>query len=356
VVAGDAHDTPFAYPRGVRSSLEALLGTDRVLLADGATGTNYFHMGLESGEPPELWNVEHPERVQDLHRAFVDAGSDVILTNTFGGNRHRLKLHRAEHRVHELNRRAAELAREVADAAPRPVVVAGSVGPTGELFAPLGALDDTDAEAAFVEQIAGLAAGGADVAWIETMSAPEEMRAAARAAITVGLPYTTTASFDTAGRTMMGLHPADLTGVFDGLDPPPVAIGANCAVGASDILVTLRLMVDGDGDRRWISKGNCGVPQFHGSEIVYSGTPALMAEYVRLAVDTGAAIVGGCCGTTPEHIRAMRAALDAHTAGAPPSTEEIVERIGPLANATPDALATRTRGRARARERGAIPH
>jgi methionine synthase I (cobalamin-dependent) len=165
----------------VRSSLEALLANGRVLLADGATGTNYFQMGLEAGGLPELWNVEHPERVQELHRAFVDAGADLILTNTFGGNRHRLKLHRAEDRVVELNQRAAELAREVADAAPRPVVVAGSVGPTGELFAPLGALTDDEARAAFTEQIAGLADGGADVAWIETMSsgAPGEQQVGA---------------------------------------------------------------------------------------------------------------------------------------------------------------------------------
>src|SRR4051812_33710013 len=149
-----------------------MLRVGRVLLADGATGTNYFRMGLDAGEAPELWNVDHPERVQELHRAFVDAGADIILTNTFGGNRHRLKLHRAEDRVFELNVRAAELAREVADAASRPVVVAGSVGPTGELFAPLGALTAVEAVEAFTEQIAALAAGGADVAWIETMSAP----------------------------------------------------------------------------------------------------------------------------------------------------------------------------------------
>src|ERR1700704_652235 len=135
-------------------------------------------MGLEAGEPPELWNVDHPERVKALHQAFVEAGSDVILTNTFGGNRHRLKLHHNEARVLELNRRAAELAREVADAAARPVVVAGSVGPTGELFAPLGALTDDEAVDVFIEQIRGLVAGGADVAWIETMSAPEELPAA----------------------------------------------------------------------------------------------------------------------------------------------------------------------------------
>ena len=329
----------------MRTSLEALLASGRVVLADGATGTNYFAMGLEAGGLPELWNVEHPERVQELHRAFVDAGADIILTNTFGGNRHRLKLHRAEDRVFELNQRAAELAREVADAAPRPVVVAGSVGPTGELFAPLGTLTDDDALEAFTEQIAGLKAGGADVAWIETMSAREELRAAACAAIAVGLPYTATGSFDTAGHTMMGLHPENFGEVFDGLDPQPLASGANCGVGASDILVTLMAMVGGDRATRVISKGNCGVPQFQGADIVYSGTPELMAEYARLAVDAGAAIVGGCCGTTPEHLRAMRDALDTHAATAPPSTQTIVERIGPLANAAPTRRTTTPAGR-----------
>ena len=194
----------------MRSSLADLLDARAVLLADGATGTNYFQMGLESGEPPELWNIDHPERVAALHRHFVDAGADIILTNTFGCNRNRLALHRAEHRVFELAKAAATIAREVADAAERPVVVAGSVGPTGELFAPLGALTHEAAAAAFREQIEGLVAGGADVAWIETMSAPEEVRAAATAAIEVGIPYTATCSFDTAGRTMMGLLPADL--------------------------------------------------------------------------------------------------------------------------------------------------
>jgi 5-methyltetrahydrofolate--homocysteine methyltransferase len=332
----------------VRSSLQELLATGRVLLADGATGTNYFRMGLEAGGAPELWNVEHPERVQELHQAFVDAGADIILTNTFGGNRFRLALHDAQARVHELNARAATLARAVADAAPRPVVVAGSVGPTGELLEPLGALSEADAVDVFAEQIAGLVAGGVDVVWIETMSAPTEMRAAARAAIAAGMPYTLTGSFDTAGRTMMGLHPAELAGVFADLEPAPLAIGANCGVGASDILVTLLAMAGADADtgadRRFISKGNCGIPEFKGAEIVYSGTPTLMAEYARLAVDGGAAIVGGCCGTSPEHLHAMRQALDSHERDGKPTLDVIVERIGPLANATPDRKATRDRG------------
>jgi 5-methyltetrahydrofolate--homocysteine methyltransferase len=335
-----------AYPPTVvRSTLETMLTSGRVLLADGATGTNYFRLGLGAGEAPELWNAEHPERVQELHQAFVDAGSDIILTNTFGANRHRLQLHGAQDRAHELNQRAAELAREVADGTPRPIVVAGSVGPTGELFEPLGALSEAEAIDTFAEQIAGLRAGGADVAWIETMSAPDEMRAAARAAIAVEMPYTVTGSFDTAGRTMMGLHPAEFAATFRDLSVQPVAVGANCGVGASDILVTLLAMVDATA--HVISKGNCGIPHVQGAEVVYSGTPDLMAEYARLAVDAGAAIVGGCCGTTPEHVRAMRAALDAHTRATPPTLDDIVNRIGPLANATPDVPTARTRGRNR---------
>jgi 5-methyltetrahydrofolate--homocysteine methyltransferase len=205
----------------MQSTLEQLLLTGKVLLADGATGTNYFAMGLTSGEPPEFWITDHPDRVESLHQQFVDAGSDIILTNTFGCNRHRLKLHNAQDRTFELAKAAAQIARKVADASPRPVVVAGSVGPTGELFEPLGALTEADAVDAFAEQIEGLKAGGADVAWIETMSAPEEARAAALAAIRVDMPYVCTMSFDTAGRTMMGIMPNALEDVFAGIEPQP---------------------------------------------------------------------------------------------------------------------------------------
>ena len=168
--------------------IDALLAEKGVLLADGATGTNLFAMGLQAGEAPELLNETATETIAKLHQGFVDAGADIILTNSFGGTRHRLKLHNAQDRVFEINKRAAEIARSVADKAGRKVIVAGSVGPTGELLIPLGALSYEDAVAAFVEQIEGLKAGGADVAWIETMSAPDEIRAAAEAAIKVGLP------------------------------------------------------------------------------------------------------------------------------------------------------------------------
>ncbi len=324
----------------MRVSLADLLSTGRVLLADGATGTNYFAMGLEAGEPPEFWNVDSPEKVQSLHQRFVDAGADIVLTNTFGGNRHRLKLHKAESRVHELNRRAAELAGEVAAGASRPVVVAGSVGPTGELFEPLGALTHEAAVAAFTEQITGLRDGGADVAWIETMSAPEEVRAAAEAAIAVGMPYVATCSFDTAGRTMMGVMPSALPGVFDGLAVAPLAMGANCGVGAPDILVTVLSLTEST-DAAVVSKGNCGIPQFQGAEIVYSGTPALMADYASLAANAGARIVGGCCGTSPDHLAAMRVALDTVPRGERPTVDEIVATVGPLTNSAPTADAPR---------------
>ena len=311
-------------------SLAELLATKRVLLADGATGTNYFDRGLTAGDPPEMWNVDHPERVALLHQEFVDAGADIILTNTFGCNKHRLKLHKLEPRTHELNKAAAAIARKVADKAGRPVIVAGSVGPTGELFEPLGQLTYPDAVACFKEQVEGLKAGGADVAWIETMSAPDEMRAAMDGAIAAGLPYTYTGSFDTAGRTMMGLEPSALGAVADGMTPPPVAHGSNCGVGASDLLLSVLNMTEANPAAIVIAKANCGVPQVKGGEVVYSGTPELMARYVHLAVDSGARIIGGCCGTSPVHLAAMRTALDAHTPGPRPTREKLEADIGPL--------------------------
>ncbi|MEO1710258.1 MAG: homocysteine S-methyltransferase family protein, partial [Pseudomonadota bacterium] len=146
--------------------LRELLAERHCLLADGATGTNLFDVGLVSGDAPELWNVDEPDKIRALHQSFVDAGADIILTNTFGANARRLMLHKAEDRVHELNKRAAELAREVAQTVERPVIVAGSVGPTGDLFQPLGELTEEQARDVFAEQIAGLAEGGVDVIWI----------------------------------------------------------------------------------------------------------------------------------------------------------------------------------------------
>ena len=310
--------------------LERLLAGGRTLLADGATGTNLFAMGLTSGDAPELWNFEHPDRVQQLHRHFVDAGADIVLTNTFGANARRLALHGLEHRAREINRVAAQLARSVVDDAGRTVVVGGSVGPTGELFEPLGSLTESAAVDVFVEQIAGLAEGGADVAWIETMSSLEEIRAAAIAAARVGLPCTFTASFDTAGRTMMGVTPRALVEFAEALDPRPLAIGANCGVGAADLVVSVLGLTAHGAGIPVIAKANAGIPRVDGAHVHYSGTPDLMARYVDLAADAGARIIGGCCGTGFDHLAAMRAALDAHRPGARPEEARVVEVLGPL--------------------------
>ena len=187
--------------------LAILLAKKGALLADGATGTTLFDMKLEAGEAPELWNFTQPEKIETLHQGFVDSGSDIILTNSFGGTCHRLKLHHADDKVFEINKKAAEIACKVAATADREVIVAGSVGPTGELLVPLGTLTYEVAVESFKEQMEGLIAGGVDVLWIETMSSPEEINAAAEAANAVNMPYVVTASFDTAGRTMMGLAP-----------------------------------------------------------------------------------------------------------------------------------------------------
>jgi len=313
--------------------LAKLLATRPWLLADGATGSNLFAAGLVSGDAPELWNVAHPDRIASLHRRFVDAGADIILTNSFGGNRFRLALHKAEARVAELNEAAARIARRVADDSGREVVVAGSMGPTGEIMAPVGTLGFEAARDAFAEQAAALARGGADVLWIETMSARDEAEAAIAGAETTGLPVVCTLSFDTNGRTMMGMAPADLAALQRELAPGPMACGANCGVGASEVVAAiLNLAAAALPDAVLVAKANCGIPQYVDGAIRYDGTPELMASYACLALDAGARIIGGCCGTTPEHIRAMRQALEAHPRGPPPDLDAVVAALGEVSN------------------------
>lgn len=315
-------------------ALTKLLNSRDWLLADGATGTNLFNMGLESGEPPEFWNVDKPDNIRKLYKGAVDAGSDIFLTNSFGGNASRLKLHQAQGRVMELNRIAAEIAREVADAAGRPVVVAGSMGPTGEIFEPMGTLTHAAAVEMFHEQAEGLKAGGADVLWVETISAPEEYRAAAEAAKLAGMPWCGTMSFDTAGRTMMGTTSAAMVELVNKLDYPPLAFGANCGVGASDLMRTMLGFAAQGSERPLIAKGNAGIPKYHDGHIHYDGTPELMAEYAVLARDAGVKIIGGCCGTMPEHLKAMRAALESRPKGPRPTLEQISETLGGFSSAS----------------------
>lgn len=316
------------------NALTRLLQTRDWLMADGATGTNLFNMGLSSGDAPEMWNTDHPEKIKALYKGAVDAGSDLFLTNSFGGNASRLKLHGAEGRVRELNRVAAELGREVADAWGRTVIVAGSVGPTGEIMSPMGSLTFESAVEMFHEQAEGLKEGGADVLWVETISAVEEYKAAAEAARLAGMPWCGTMSFDTAGRTMMGITSAELAKVVDKMDYPPLAFGANCGVGASDLLRTVLGIAATGTTVPVIAKGNAGIPKYHDGHIHYDGTPSLMGDYAVLARDAGATIIGGCCGTTPEHLRAMKEALETRPRGERPSLEDIAEQIGAFSSAS----------------------
>jgi 5-methyltetrahydrofolate--homocysteine methyltransferase len=281
-----------------------------------------------------MWNLDHPDRIRALYAAAVEAGSDLFLTNSFGGNASRLKLHGAEGRVRELNRVAAEIGRDVADRAAHPVVVAGSMGPTGDIFEPMGTLTHAAAVEMFHEQAEGLKEGGADVLWVETMSAPEEYKAAAEGARLADMPWCGTMSFDTAGRTMMGVTSAQLADLVEKLPNPPVAYGANCGVGASDLLRTVLGFAAQGSERPLIAKGNAGIPKYHDGHIHYDGTPALMADYAVLARDAGVRIIGGCCGTMPAHLREMRAALETRPAGPRPSLETIAAALGGFSSAS----------------------
>ncbi|MDB6085577.1 MAG: yitJ 2 [Gammaproteobacteria bacterium] len=343
--------------------LKLLLAERPWLLADGATGSNLFERGLQSGDAPELWNVDHPDRIAELHRSFIEAGADIILTNSFGGTRHRLKLHGAEDRVGELNQRAAAIARGEATRSGRTVLVGGSMGPTGEILEPLGPLTQDAAREAFAEQAAALASGGADVLWIETMSSVEETEAAIAGARTTGLPVVATLSFDTNGRTMMGITPGELGGLQR--KHHLAGCGSNCGTGPSELVASIvNLATAADPTAILVAKANCGIPQFVDGAIRFNGTPELMAEYACLAFDAGARIIGGCCGTTPSHLRVMHRALERHVRGPVPDLETIEARLGSIstgasaqlrgeldrqAGAAPGATLRRTTGRRAAR-------
>ncbi len=320
--------------RVMTNLLTTLLTEKATLLADGATGTNLFNAGLMSGDAPELWNDQHPDKIRALYKGSVDAGSDLFLTNSFGANAARLKLHDAAKDAHRLSRIAAEIGRELVDSQDRRIVVAGSVGPTGEIMEPVGALSHASAVEMFHETADGLKEGGADVAWLETISAPEEFRAAAEGFALAGIDWCGTMSFDTAGRTMMGLTSTDMVKLVEDLPNPPLAFGANCGTGASDLLRTVQGFAAAGPKRPLIAKGNAGIPKYVDGHIHYDGTPELMAEYAVMARDSGARIVGGCCGTMPAHLEKMREALDERPAGTCPSLDAIVEALGPFSSDT----------------------
>ena len=289
--------------------LSDLLSERTHLLVDGAMGTELFARGLTAGDPPEEWNVDIPDRVVDVHMNYIKAGSDIILTNSFGGSAFRLKLHKLDDRVVELNKAAAEVGRRAADASDRPVLVAGSMGPSGELLEPLGEMTPQTAADAFAAQAEGLAAGGADLLWIETMSSLEEIEAAfAGARRACDLPIAATMSFDTAGRTMMGVTGAEAAERLTALGL--AAIGANCGNNLSQTEAAMAQVKAGAGDTPVIVMANAGIPEFKADELFYNGSPDVMAAHTKRMMDLGIEIIGGCCGTSPEHIAMMRHTID----------------------------------------------
>ena len=286
-----------------------LLQCQPYILGDGAMGTMLQAAGLTTGGSPEEWNATHPEVVKGIYQHYADAGSQVITTNSFGGNRFRLALHGFEGRVRELNMAAARLAREVADASPHGMLIAGSMGPTGDILAPLGTREPSDAQAAYAEQAAALAEGGVDFLLIETMSALDEVQAAIQGIrSSTDLPVAVTMTFDTRFRTMMGVRPVQAAEALAGLGIR--AFGANCGNGPDEIVRVMSEMAAARPSGMYlIAQSNAGLPKYQDKKIHYDGTPQVMAEYATKMKEMGINYIGACCGSTPEHIAAMGKAL-----------------------------------------------
>jgi len=286
-----------------------LLAEDGPILADGAMGTMLFANGLQFGDPPEVWNLTQPDVIRRVQRGYLDAGSRIIMTNTFGGNRLRLGLHGLSERVDELNRTAAILARAEVNAAGGDALVAGDIGPTGEIVAPLGTLDYDIAVDVFREQAASLVAGGVDLIWIETMSDLNEIRAAIEGVrrVSPGIALITTMTFDTRGHTMMGVSPERAVEALTawGAD----AVGGNCGNGPDELLPVIERMRAANPDVVLVAKSNAGMPELIDMRAVYRADPSTMAAYGVQMHEAGARIVGACCGSSPDHLRAMHDAL-----------------------------------------------
>jgi 5-methyltetrahydrofolate--homocysteine methyltransferase len=286
----------------------SLFRTGAPVVLDGGMGTMLMAAGLMFGDPPELWNVlpDKVDAVRAIHRGYVEAGAQIILTNSFGGTPFRLKMHNLQGRVFELNKAAAELAK--AEAGDR-AFVAGSIGPSGELFVPMGELTYEAAVAGFAAQAAGLAAGGADALWVETMSDLQEVRAAVAGARQAApqLPIVATMTFDTRGFTMMGVSPAEAITALAELGL--AAIGGNCGNGPDEIEAVVYAMHEARPDIPVVAKSNAGMPEIVDGRTTYGATPHTMAECARRLRAFGAVGIGACCGSSPDHIAAMAAAL-----------------------------------------------
>ena len=286
-----------------------LLAEPGPIMADGAMGTMLFANGLQFGDPPEVWNLTQPEVIRRIQRGYLAAGSRIIMTNTFGGNRLRLGLHSLSERVDELNRTAAILARAEVNAAGGTALVAGDIGPSGEIVQPLGTLDYDIAVDVFREQAASLVAGGVDLIWIETMSDLNEIKAAIEGVrrASPGIALITTMTFDTRGHTMMGVTPEQAVEalVAWGAD----AVGGNCGNGPDELLPVMERMHAADPEAVLVAKSNAGMPELVDMRAVYRADPSTMADFGVQMRAAGARIVGACCGSTPDHLRAMHDAL-----------------------------------------------
>lgn len=301
-----------AIDGGARSARwQALLDEGGPILADGAMGTMLFLNGLQFGDPPEVWNLTQPDVIRRIHRGYLEAGSRILLTNTFGGNRLRLGLHRLEGRVAELNQTAAILLRSEVEAAGSRALVAGDIGPSGAIMAPLGTLDYAEAVDLFAEQAGALVDGGVDLIWIETMSDLSEIKAAVEGVrrVAPGIPLITTMTFDTRGRTMMGVTPGQAVEALAAWGSD--AIGGNCGNGPDEILPVIRQMRAVAPDVLLVSKSNAGMPELVDMRAVYRASPETMAAAAAEMLTAGARIVGACCGSTPDHLRAMHDAMHA---------------------------------------------
>lgn len=292
--------------RGAAGDFLARLQSGDVIVADGATGTMLQAAGLPPGAPPEGWLLDNAEAVVEVHRGYVEAGADLILTCTFGATRPRLEQNGLGDRVGEINRRAVEIAREASGGT---AFVAGDIGPIGEFLAPLGELDYGEAVDIFAEQAEALFQAGVDVLHIETMAALEEAKAAVEGALAVGkgTPVTATLSFDSHGRTNMGVRPEEAAQTLAALGVR--GLGANCGATLDMTLDAIQIMHETAPEMPLIAKPNAGMPRLVDDEVVYDATPEMMAAYARRFVDRGVRIIGGCCGSTPEHIAAIAGAV-----------------------------------------------
>ncbi len=291
--------------------IENYLRESPYLIVDGAMGTMLFAAGLEHGDPPELWNVDYPERVAEVHRQYLQAGAHILLTNSFGGNRYRLMLHKLENRVHELNLAAAQLLRRVVDGSSQNALVAGDIGPSGQVLEPYGDLSYEQAREGFAEQAAALVAGGVDLLWVETMSDLNEVQAAVEGIrqVSKDIPLVTTMTFDTRGRTMMGVTPEQAIQKLSSFGA--VAAGGNCGNGPEEIIEVVEKMRALAPEAILVAKANAGIPELVGGKAVYRATPEMMAEYALAAYQAGARVIGACCGSTPAHVQAIADALGA---------------------------------------------